>query len=177
MARFIGGVLAVLVLGGLGGLVVVETGAFDVRASTPHASIVAWAAHTTMIHAARRGSLLMRAPAGFTAAQTLAGARAYHDDCSLCHGGPGEARADWVQGMNPSPPFLVDASRHWTRAQLYWIVKNGVKMTGMPSWGATRSDADIWNIVAFIEAMPYVSPDDYRRMRSAAAGTGPQAGD
>ena len=95
----------------------------------------------------------------------MAGVWIYEDKCLGCHGGTGVSRAAWVQGMNPSPPYLLDASRRWTGGQLFEIVKNGVKMTGMPAWGATESDAQIWRLVAFLEAMPEMKPSDFQRLQ------------
>ncbi len=170
----LGGVVLTLAALGAGCLVVIETGAFDARASTPHDIVTAWATHTTMIHSMRRAAKGVHAPATFTPEQTIAGLRIYEDKCLACHGGPGVARAAWVQGMNPSPPFLLDASRHWTRAQLFAIVKNGVKMTGMPAWGPTQSDAQTWEVVAFLEAMPQMKPRDFQRLQPQATPPGEQ---
>lgn len=69
--------------------------------------------------------------------------------------------------MTPSPPYLVDAPRHWTTAELYWIVGNGVKMTGMPAWSAVHSPDQLWDIVAFLEAQPYLTARDYAALRAA----------
>lgn len=168
---FLSGAIAAGLLAGLTGLAVVEFGLFDARASTPHDPFTAWATHTTMIHAAKKGASQIAALPPITPDQVRAGFVLYDADCASCHGAPGIARAQWVDGMNPSPPFLVDAPRHWSRAELFWIVKNGVKMTGMPSWGAVRTDAQVWAVVAFVEAMPYVGPTDYARMRSAAGAS------
>jgi len=165
-AWFIGGFVAAGVFAALGGLVIVYAGLFDARASTPHDPLTAWAIHTTMIHYMRRASALLPAAPVFTPAQTLAGFRAYEADCEVCHGGAGVAHAHWVDGMNPSPPYLLDQTRRWTPNQLFWIVKNGVKMTGMPAWGLTQSDADVWNLVAFLEAMPDMAPADYQKMKA-----------
>ncbi|HEY5411904.1 MAG TPA: cytochrome c [Caulobacteraceae bacterium] len=161
----IAGAVLTLAALGAGGLMVVETGAFDARASTPHRAVVAWATHATMIHAMKRMAKVVHAPAAFTPEETVAGLRIYEDKCLVCHGGPGVPRHAWVQGMNPSPPFLMDATRRWSRGQLFWVVKNGVKMTGMPAWGATESDGRIWDIVAFLEAMPDMKPRDFQRLQ------------
>jgi mono/diheme cytochrome c family protein len=166
MKRFILGWIAGLVTVGLVGLAVVETGAYDVAASTPHSALVAWAVHTTMIHSVQLRSPAHPAPQS-NAERVEAGFRQYDSDCVACHGGPGIDRAAWARGMNPTPPYLLDAARHWTPDQLFWIVKHGVKMTGMPSWGKTKSDHDIDDLVAFLEALPTISADDYRRMRAA----------
>ncbi len=168
VAFILGGVAAFIVMG-LGGLAVVETGAFDVRASTPHGPLVSWATHATMIHATQHRAASVQAPAGFTAAQVEAGFREYDVDCAACHGGPGVSRAAWVSGINPSPPYLLDAQRRWSAAELYLIVGDGVKMTAMPAWKLTRSDTDIWNLVAFLEALPYITPQAYAQMRAVEA--------
>ena len=166
LAAFIAGVVATGAAIGVGGLLVVETGAFDVRASTPHSAPVAWATHTTMIHAARRGAADIHAPIRFTAAEVQAGLRVYEANCVSCHGGPAVARAAWASGMTPSPPYLLYASHQWTPAELYWIIRNGVKMTGMPAWNSSLADGQIWDVVAFLEALPDISPADYLNLRA-----------
>ena len=173
---FVAGVAATFVAIGLGGLLVVETGAFDVRASTPHSAPVAWATHTTMIHAARHGAADIHTPPRFTAAEVQAGLRDYDANCVSCHGGPAVARAAWASGMTPSPPYLLYASRQWTPPELYWIVRNGVKMTGMPAWNASLTDGQIWDVVAFLEALPDLSPADYLRMKTPQPALGPDTG-
>jgi mono/diheme cytochrome c family protein len=166
---FVLGAVALVVAIVIGGVVAVETGSYDVRASTPHLAPVAWAAHTTMIRAAQRDSATVRPPPMLTPAQTLDGARLYDQDCVGCHGAPGVARDHWTDGMTPSPPYLVDAPRHWTKAELYWIVSNGVKMTGMPAWSAVHSPDQIWDIVAFLEAQPDLTASDYALLRKTGS--------
>jgi mono/diheme cytochrome c family protein len=90
---FLAGAAAAGVIAALGGLAIIETGAFDARASTPHDPLTAWATHTTMIHSVRRGAASVRAPAGVEADRVEAGLRLYDADCAACHGGPGVARA------------------------------------------------------------------------------------
>ena len=158
-----------------GGLAVVATGAFDARASTPHDPITAWVTHTTMVHSMRREAQGVHPPAAFTPAETIAGLHLYERQCMVCHGGPGVPRAGWVHGMNPSPPFLLDASRRWSRGQMYWVVKNGVKMTAMPAWAFTDSDGQIWDLVAFLEAMPQMEPADFQRLTKDAGAGEPAA--
>ncbi len=93
----------------------------------------------------------------------------------MCHGGSGVARAAWVQGLTPTPPYLLDAPRRWTPAQLYWIVGQGIKMTAMPAWRLTRTQGEAWNLVAFLEILPYLSARDYARMRAADTAIAPSA--
>jgi cytochrome c553 len=80
----------------------------------------------------------------------------------MCHGGPGVARDAWANGLNPTPPYLIDSHSHWTPQELYWIVSKGVKMTAMPSWKMSMSDKQMWSIVAYLENMPKIPPGAYR---------------
>jgi len=165
-----GGVVAI-VLAGIAALLVIERGWFDATATAPHSAAVAWAVHHAFINSVKRDAGREQAPPAFTQDQVDAGFRMYERDCVMCHGGPATARAAWVSGMKPTPPFLLDAARRWTPAQLHWIVGQGVKMTGMPAWSETRSDADIWNVVAFLDALSRMSPATYLDMRAALAAT------
>lgn len=167
------GVLAAMAAGGAVGAAVVWGGLFDVRASTPHPPGFAWATHRAMISSMTGDAAGVAAPARFSPAQVLAGLRDYDANCAACHGGPGVARAAWVEGMNPPPPYLLDAAREWSPSELYVIVGQGVKMTGMPAWTFRRTDAQLWDIVAFLEALPKMSPADYQRLRKSPASPAP----
>jgi mono/diheme cytochrome c family protein len=149
-------------------LAVVCFGFFDTTASTPHPPLIAWATHMTMQNAVRRSAALMPPPPSFTAANAQRGFAIYDAHCAVCHGGPGLARAAWISGITPTPPFLLDTARQWTPNQLYWIVRHGVRMTAMPAWDQTLSEADVWDVVAFLEALPGYSAADYARAREAA---------
>ena len=71
-----------------------------------------------------------------------------------------------LSGMEPSPPYLLDATSVWTPEQLFWIAKNGIKMTGMPSWRDSMPDSQIWDVVGFIEAMRRLPPQTYAQLRA-----------
>jgi mono/diheme cytochrome c family protein len=166
-AWVIGGWLAGLGTIGAAGLAVVAFGLFDVRASTPHGPLMAWATHTTFIHATQRRAASAPAPPSFTPADVQAGFRDYDSLCVACHGGPGISRQEWASGLNPPPPYLLDSARTWTPAQLKIVIGDGAKMTAMPAWKTTLSDRRQWNLVAFLEALPYLSNSDYVKMRAA----------
>jgi mono/diheme cytochrome c family protein len=86
-------------------------------------------------------------------------------------GGPGISRADWAAGLNPTPPYLLDAAREWSPAQLHFIIANGVKLTAMPGWKLRWSDNDIRGLVAFVTTLRGMSPADYRRMAAVQSHT------
>ena len=150
-------------------------GLYDTRASTQHGMFMAWATHTTFVRSVGARASAIPHPPPVTGAQLIAGLRQYQQDCVACHGGPGLGRAPWVSGMNPTPPYLLDAGARWTPSELYWIIAYGAKMTGMPAWRVSRSDRQIWSLVAFVEALPRIRPDVYARMaapaRESPAGT------
>jgi mono/diheme cytochrome c family protein len=164
------GAALVLASLGAGALAVVEFGLFDTTAATPHGPIIGWAMHATMMNSTRFRARQIKAPEAFNPAEVRAGFALYDAHCALCHGGPGVPRATWVAGMTPTPPFLVDAAPDWTPAQLDLIVADGVKMTAMPGWRPVLSEGQIWDVVAFLKALPYLSEKDYAAMRLAAPG-------
>jgi len=81
----------------------------------------------------------------------------------MCHGAPGVPKDDIADGMYPSPPDLAVASQQYTDAQLFWILRHGIKMTGMPSW-PDHSDDDLWAIVTFLKKLPGMSESDYAKL-------------
>ena len=160
---------ALCVAGAIGAAVVfiVFMGGFDVAADAAWSQPSTWAIHRTMIHSVQARSGEARPPDRFTVAEVREGFRLYDAHCAMCHGGPGLGREPWTAGLEPSPPYLIDAAHRWSRQDLYWIIRHGVKMTGMPGWKARISSPETWNLVAFLEALPYLTADDYARMRAA----------
>ncbi len=83
--------------------------------------------------------------------------------CVNCHGGPGVKWAKFSEGLNPDPPDLKDVANGRSAAEIFWVIKNGIRMTGMPSFGkAGLSDDQLWHIAAFVKAIPKVSEADYQ---------------
>ena len=167
-AAFVAGGAAAFAVMGLAGLATVEFGLFNTTSTKPHLPLIDWATHATFVHSTRLRAGKIASPTHFSSDQVLAGFRQYQEDCEMCHGGPGVARSHWVRGLTPTPPFLLDEANRWSSAQLYWILSQGVKMTAMPAWSESRTDAQIWNTVAFLEALPKLSARDYAKMKAAA---------
>jgi mono/diheme cytochrome c family protein len=88
--------------------------------------------------------------------------------CVNCHGAPGVKWAKFSEGLNPDPPDLKDVANDSNAHKIFWVVKNGIRMTGMPSFGKTGlSDDQIWHIAAFVKAIPKVSDADYKTWTAA----------
>jgi mono/diheme cytochrome c family protein len=78
------------------------------------------------------------------------------------------------RGLRPQPPPLADVVPEWSTAELFWIAKHGIRMTGMPAWGPTHGDDELWAMVAFVKTLPTMSAEDYRRMEMEAANGRPE---
>lgn len=93
-----------------------------------------------------------------------AGAREFAEEgCVMCHGAPGRTPDEFAKGMDPNPPDLGKASKDDPPAKVFWIVKNGIRMTGMPAFGGHASDDEIWRAVAFAQHMGNVTPEQFEQ--------------
>jgi mono/diheme cytochrome c family protein len=158
------------VIGALGIIAVVAAavfffgGFYSIAATEQDPGIVAWA----IVHV-RDASIAHHAtdaPAGSLddPAVIRAGAHAFAArGCVNCHGGPGAQWQKFSEGLNPDPPDLKEIVGDIPPRELFWVVKNGIKMTGMPSFGAIGvPDPEIWSIVAFLKKLPTVSEADFK---------------
>jgi len=100
-------------------------------------------------------------PARLTEQQVQLGGSHVRENCIMCRVVSGTEPSDVAKGLNPEPPRLAKLASHRTKVELFWIVKNGIKMTGMPAFGLTHEDKDIWAIVAFVSSLPKLSPEEY----------------
>ncbi|NUQ17677.1 MAG: cytochrome c [Sphingomonas sp.] len=162
----LGAVIAIVFIVPLGVYSFVKSGIYNVAAAHPHTKFTEWITHETMIHAVRRHSAGIPLPGYIAGAQVLRGFCTYETHCVACHGAAAVAREQWAAGMEPTPPYLLDTTSKWTPQQLFWIAKNGIKMTGMPSWRGSLSDGQIWDVVGFLEAMRDLPPQTYVQWRS-----------
>ncbi len=168
MVRFIAGVVGTLIVFGIASVAYVYSGWFDVAASSSHNALERWALNTTMKRSVVAGARSVGDPPPFSDEMFKDGFEHYDEMCTVCHGGPGIERSEIGKGLNPRAPDLAEAVKAWTPRQLFWIIKHGVKMTGMPSFGATHDDDEVWNIVAFVEKLPQISPEQYQQMKQQA---------
>jgi mono/diheme cytochrome c family protein len=168
MLRFIAGLICALIALGIASVTYVYSGLFDVAASSSHNALERWVLDTTMKQSVVGGARSVGDPPTFRYEMLKDGFEHYDEMCTVCHGGPGIERSEIGKGLNPQAPDLAEAVKAWTPRQLFWIIKNGVKMTGMPSFGATHNDHEVWSIVAFVEKLPQISPEQYQQMKQQA---------
>jgi len=159
-----GGVLAVFGFASLG--------FYDVSASSPHGGLVSWLLSTTSHASVERRAGEIDVPDLDDVALTLAGVNDFAGMCAGCHGAPGQEPEAMGQGLNPPPPDLADSAAHMTPAELFWVTKNGIKMTGMPAWGASHADEALWPVVAFMTRLPELDGAGYVALLADAQGHG-----
>ncbi|MET0508337.1 MAG: c-type cytochrome [Burkholderiaceae bacterium] len=141
-------------------------GGYDVSSLSQHRQPVYSLLAEAMAWSVRVRARTIEQPPDF-ASRAERGAIVYRDRCEQCHGGPAVAQGEIGRSMQPLPGPLVDASARWHVRELYWITRNGIKMSGMPAWAYRIPDDDIWAVVAFLDRMPLLLPSDYRRLTGA----------
>lgn len=150
----------------------VGIGAFDVSASTPH-----WGVTTKFLQVVRDRSITARsadvAPPGNLEdrSQLVEGVVHFQAHCAVCHGAPGVEPSEIAHGMYPSPPDLGRAAMERSPAEIFWIVKNGIKMSGMPAWGG-HGDERLWPVVALTSKLPTMTAAAYAELVAEANSMG-----
>ena len=156
----------------LGGGAFVYLGAFDVAATHPHSPAVHWLLEQARMRSIRTHAAGIQAPAGLDdPQQVLMGTDHFAAHCAVCHGAPGVPKGAIARGLYPAPPDLAQAAARYSPGELFWILKNGIKMTGMPAWSDHGDDA-LWAIVAFIEKLPGMTEQDYAKLVTASMAAG-----
>lgn len=138
-------------------------GVFDVAADAPHSALV-----YAMMDVVRDRSIAVRLkdiqiPPLNDPKLIAEGAEHYDAMCSNCHLAPGSQQSDMREGLYPQPPNLTEKVDLGV-AETFWVVKHGIKMSAMPAWGKTHDDQNIWAIVAFLQKLPELTPDQYRAL-------------
>jgi len=152
----------------VGAAAFVYSGLYDTAATDQHSAPVYWILKTVMRRAIGHHAQGLHVPALQDPSDIARGRVLFADHCTRCHGAPGFAPEAFALGMRPTPANLANTGIEWPARDLFWAIKHGLKMTGMPGWEFRLSDDDIWTIVAFVQAMPYESPGAYREALQAS---------
>jgi mono/diheme cytochrome c family protein len=144
----------------------------DVSATKPEGSIVDWFLNKIKDHSLHSRAASIVAPSLNDSSLIATGFGHYNEMCVTCHGAPGKESDELAQGLNPPAPDLTQSTRDLSPAEMFLIVKNGIKMTGMPAWGSTHSDSAIWAMVAFLQRLQTLTPETYNAFQNSQ----PQAG-
>jgi mono/diheme cytochrome c family protein len=91
------------------------------------------------------------------------------EHCSVCHGAAGHGDTLYGRNLYPKVPDLTQAdTQRLTDGELFYIISNGVRFTGMPAFGGEDSPESIWGLVSFIRRLPKLTPEEIRQLRKMA---------
>ena len=159
--------LLLLVTAGFAGAFI-YAGVYNIGADAPHSKFVYMALDQMRERAIQHHARNIAVPADFGDPKRIAtGAGLYSEMCTGCHLGPGVEKSEMSQGLYPPAPELARGINH-TPAEMFWIIKHGVKLSAMPAWGKTHDDNLIWDMVAFTRALPKMSPEQYQAALASA---------
>lgn len=161
--------LLVLVLVVVGAGVFIWSGAYNIAADNPHWPVTAWLMETARDRSIADQASGVVVPVLDDESLIRGGAGNYDAMCAGCHLQPGVERSEASAGLYPAPPNLT-RRRTEDAARAFWVIKHGIKMSGMPAWGRSMEDEHIWGMVAFLRQLPDMSPEDYRERVESSGG-------
>jgi cytochrome c553 len=166
----VGGLLALL--GAIGvGIAFALSGLYNVSAAREHLDVTTWILDVVRRSSVRTQSLGIQAPPLDEPGMAGLGAAYFEYGCLPCHGAPGRQPSPVAGGMLPDPPSLTSAAVDWSTEELFWIIHNGQKYTGMPAWLDFRREDEVWPLVAFMKTLPETDPAEYAALaRTPGAG-------
>ena len=166
--KTVGVIISVLVVELILFVIFIHSGMYNVAATSPDPGPIRWVFSTTSDNSVEHHSKGISTPSLNDSSMVKEGFGHYNEMCVGCHGAPGVERSEIGKGLYPHGPNLANSARELEPAELFWVAKNGIKSTGMPAFGPTHSDQKIWAIVAFLEKMKDMKPQDYLSMQKTA---------
>jgi cytochrome c553 len=170
IATLLFGLLAALV----GALLFAWSGLYSVAASKGHWPITRWFLDFALENSVETHSIGITVPELNERQLVVKGAGHYETGCAPCHSAPGRPRSPIVTGMTPAPPELGPMIGKWDPAELFWIVRHGLKYTAMPPWPAPERVDEVWAMVAFLLQLPDLSPSRYRELAFGPVSPDPE---
>jgi cytochrome c553 len=159
--------LVLAVLGGIGGLLVMISGIVPIKASSGHWDITAAFLDFAKRRSVKTHTFRMKVPPLDDPALALKGAGHYDFACEPCHGSPAVQQPRIAYRMTPTPPDLLKTVPTYYPEELFYIVKHGIKFTGMPSWPSQQRDDEVWAMVAFLRKLPELDAAKYDELTGA----------
>ena len=159
--------LAALVIAAFAGAFIFA-GVYNIGADAPHYRPIYMALEQLRDRAITHHARNIVVPADLNSPARIAtGAGLYTEMCTGCHLGPGLEKTEMSQGLYPQAPELARGEGR-SAAEQFWTIKHGVKLSAMPAWGRTHDDQLIWDMVAFVRALPKMTPDQYKAVIASA---------
>lgn len=158
---FITGVIASILVALIGGYALLKSGVIPANADAKPGGLELWAAGTSLDATLRNQAPKVANPVALNDANLIAGITLYGQHCAICHGtSAGASSASPVaKGLYPSPPQLGEEGvEDDPDGVTYWKIKHGIRLTGMPAWGPSLSDQQIWTLALFLKHMDKLPP-------------------
>ena len=150
---------ALIALSGVVSVAANQYGAIDARAD----SLLGAASRASI----RRHALRVPNPFAGDRAAVDEGLVEFRESCVTCHGAGKIAPSEFAAGLNPGAPSLGSKEiRSMSDGELFWVISNGIRATGMPAFSGSKDEKDVWRLVAFVRHLPQLTDDETRRLRS-----------
>lgn len=162
-------IAALATIGAVGAAGFIWAGLYNVGATRQHLQPVFSVLEFAMHRSVRLHARNIEPPLLEDEAMVLRGATCFHDKCVQCHGAPGVAQGDIGKSMQPLPGPLVDATQTFHSRELYWITRHGIRLSGMPAWEFRLTNGEIWDVVAFLQRLPKLTPQAYAEITQRQA--------
>ena len=167
--RLFAGILVGFLLVAIGGAVLIGLGSYNVAASVPPGKLEGSLARLALNRSVARRAPVVKNALAASPDVLRDGLSHYRENCVGCHGAPGVDAAEYGQGLNPPAPDLtLPRIQKRPDGELFWIVANGIRMTGMPAFGPTHKEEELWKIVSFLRHLPELSPEEEKTLKPAA---------
>ncbi len=159
------------------GLLFVLSGVYNVAASRDHLGVTTWLLEKARDRSIATYSMGIEPPPLDDDGMIRLGAAHYEGACAPCHNRPGGQINAIASRMLPSPPELTQTARERDAAEIFWIVKHGLKYTGMPAWPSELRDDEVWAVTAFVSQVPrsgkaaYADQAGITRLPAEASGS------
>lgn len=166
--RFFAGMIFALLLVVAAVVALVASGTIDMSAARPPGLLERIVGEALVDRSLARRAPRARNPLPQSPPVIAAGLEHYRRDCAGCHGTPGAAPGPLGRGLNPPPPDLGSAdAQESSDGELFYIVSRGVRLTGMPAWGPSRPEREVWELVAFVRHLPRLTPAERQELGEA----------
>ena len=167
--KFLSGVVFGILLVAAGAAAIVYTGSFNTSAEVPPGKMEKTLANLALNKSVARRAPNRKNPLPATPENLRGGLAHFRENCVVCHGAPGVDPGEIGQGLNPGAPDLtLPRVQSRTDGQLYWLVDEGIRMSGMPAFGPTHGENELWQIVAFLRHLPEITDAEKAQLKREA---------
>lgn len=164
--RFIGAFILWIIIFAVAAAIWIWSGSYDIGQDSPHWGVTRNVIATFRDHSTEHHAQGIQVPNLDDPKMVAAGAQHYAENCAMCHLAPGMSDSEIRHGLYPKPPNLTRFAPE--PAEAFWIIKHGIKFTGMPAWGPTHGDPMIWDIVAYLQKQPKMTAAEYQNLTANA---------